>query len=86
MLDSYVEHTGGFMRFWGKVTIVLALLAGLVFVVGMSAAKGAPQEAAIAGMALAMAVIPYVIFRVFAEFAHQSRLQELARMLEKRTD
>jgi len=47
---------------WG-VTALAAGLAALLFVSMMSEATGAPQEAAGAAMALAIAVIPYVFTR-----------------------
>lgn len=47
-----------FVVFIGAVIGALFLLASFV------GAKGAPQEAAMAAMASAFAVIPYVIFRV----------------------
>ena len=42
-------------------------LGALVFMVTMVGAKSAPQEAAGAGMALALAVIPYVFARACQE-------------------
>lgn len=40
-----------------------ALGAAFIAFAGVSAAKGAPQEAAIAGIALCVAIIPYVFVR-----------------------
>ncbi|MDM0002739.1 hypothetical protein QTI24_29365 [Variovorax sp. J22P240] len=42
----------------------LGSLAGtLVLVVGFTMANGAPQQAAMAALAIALAVLPYVLFR-----------------------
>lgn len=45
------------------LTVGGALAGALVFFVGMSGARGAPQEAAAAAAAVALAVIPYVLLR-----------------------
>lgn len=50
------------MNFFNIVTRVFAVIGGLVLIVGTVGANGAPQEAA-AGIAIALAVLPYVIFR-----------------------
>lgn len=47
---------------WG-ITALAACIAALVFVSIMGEANGAPQEAAGAAMALAIAIIPYVFTR-----------------------
>ena len=52
------------MNFFGTVTKVGGVIGALVLFIGMMTSKGAPQEAAVAGIALAFAVIPYVLFRV----------------------
>jgi hypothetical protein len=49
---------------WG-VTALATVVSSLLFVSTMGAANGAPQEAAGAAMALAIAVIPYVFTRCF---------------------
>ena len=49
------------------VTIIGSMLGGLVMFVGVNEAKGAPQEAAAAAMAVAMAVIPYCLARAVSE-------------------
>ncbi len=45
-----------------------AIFSGFVFFQFMVAAQGAPQEAAAAGVALCIAVIPYVLARSWDEF------------------
>jgi ABC-type phosphate transport system permease subunit len=44
-------------------TIIGSLFGTLVFIVGVVFANGAPQEAAASAMAVALAVIPYVLAR-----------------------
>lgn len=44
--------------------VICNIIAALILFVGVSAAKGAPQEAATAAIALCVAVIPYVLYRV----------------------
>ncbi len=50
-------------RMLWAVTAVLAAFAALSFVWGMAEASGAPQQAAAAAAACAMAVLPYVFAR-----------------------
>jgi hypothetical protein len=52
-----------FLKICWVITAVAAALATLFFVSGTAEANGAPQEAAAAAMALAIAVIPYVFTR-----------------------
>lgn len=52
------------MYFMGIVSIIGAVVGGVTLVLGFMGAKSAPQEAAAAAMAVAFAVVPYVIFRV----------------------
>ncbi len=52
------------MKFFGFLTLLGAIVAALVLLSGMFTAQSAPQEAAIAALAIAITVIPYVFFRV----------------------
>jgi hypothetical protein len=45
------------------ITLLCALIAGAVLALTVLAASGAPQQAAGAAIALAVAVIPYVLTR-----------------------
>jgi hypothetical protein len=45
------------------VTIIAAVISGLVLLLGISSANGAPQEAAAAAIAAAFTIIPYCIAR-----------------------
>ncbi|WP_092000077.1 hypothetical protein [Polaromonas sp. OV174] len=51
------------MGFFNIVTRIGAVLGAIVLVIGFAGAKGAPQEAAVAALAIALAVIPYVLAR-----------------------
>nr|WP_326529300.1 hypothetical protein [Rhodoferax sp.] len=52
------------MNFFSIVTRIGAVIGALVLFAGVSGAKGAPQEAAAAGIAIALGVLPYVMYRV----------------------
>lgn len=52
------------MNFFNIVTRIGAVLGALVLLTGVSGAKGAPQEAAAAAIAIALGVLPYVMYRV----------------------
>ena len=49
-----------------------AMFGGLVFVVGIAASQAAPQQAAVAGIACALAVVPYVVARAWSELIRES--------------
>lgn len=51
------------MIFLYVIAIIGAILGGITFVFGTVFASGAPQQAAVAAMAVALAVIPYVLAR-----------------------
>lgn len=54
------------------LTIIGSVLGGLVSVVGVLAATGAPQEAAAAAIGVACAVIPYCLARAVSEISDSS--------------
>ncbi len=54
--------------FWG-ITLAGAVVAGVVAVAGFTNAQSAPQEAAAAGMAVAIAVIPYIFARAVQQLS-----------------
>ncbi len=51
------------VKIFSGFTLAIALLAGLYAVDGLMSATSAPQQAAVAAIACAMAIIPYVITR-----------------------
>jgi hypothetical protein len=53
----------GKMKGLWVLTLIASIVAGLVLVVVLAAAKGAPQEASGAAIALCIAIIPYVFTR-----------------------
>ena len=60
---------------------VSAVVGALYFLVGMNYATSAPQEAALAGCAIALAVIPYVFMRCFQMTAERTASAENAAAL-----
>jgi hypothetical protein len=61
------------MRSLETISQVFAGLGFLILVVGVMGARGAPQEAAAAGMALGVAAIPYF----FTSIAQRRRILKL---------
>lgn len=69
--------------------IIGAILGALTFLLTLASARGAPQEAAGHAMALALAIIPYVLVRaVYAmtETRTEVDLRRIATAVEKMTD
>lgn len=60
-------------KFGAVLTLIGACLGALTFLVGIFSANGAPQEAAAAGMGIALAVIPYCIGRALFEMSRESQ-------------
>jgi hypothetical protein len=56
-----------FVKTLWLLTIVGCFVGGLIGMVGVVAAKGAPQEASAAAIAVACAVIPYCLARAVSE-------------------
>lgn len=52
------------MYFMGILSIIGSILGAIVLALGFTGAKSAPQEASAAALAIALALIPYVFFRV----------------------
>ena len=71
------------LRVFEVLTWIGAALGGLMLFGGLSAANGAPQEAAAAAMAVALVVIPYCILgmlqrrQMLKELAHPRLMQPL---------
>lgn len=63
------------------VVFVCAILGALVTISGVGGAKGAPQEAAAAAVGLAIAIIPYVIFRTYTSVKAEKQRDEIIRLL-----
>jgi len=64
------------------LTLIGALLGGLVIVFTTLAAKGAPQEAAGYAMACALAVVPYVFTRAALQLTEASRKESTDRIVD----
>lgn len=59
--------------FLWALTIIGALIGGIVLFMGLLTASGAPQEAAAAGIALAFTVIPYCLARASSELKSDNK-------------
>lgn len=72
--------------FWG-LACLSAILAGLILFFGLANAKAAPQEAAIAAISAAVAVIPYCFARAISELSGPKTviIQEPPKAPESRT-
>lgn len=57
------------------ITIISCIIAGMVLLATFTSSNGAPQEAAGAAMAAAIAVIPYVFSRAVTELS-ESKAEE----------
>jgi uncharacterized membrane protein len=68
------------VQFCYAITLISSCFAALVLGVGFAVAKGAPQEAAVAALAIALAVIPYVFSRCIQIASDRS---ETRRLLER---
>lgn len=72
------------MRFFWFVTLLASIASGLVLAGGWIFAKGAPQEAAVAALALCIVAIPYVFTRAIEGFATTSWRRQVLEELRKR--
>ena len=57
------------MKFLYGLTIVGAIIGGFILVFGVTFSNGAPQEAAVAAIAVAVAVLPYCLARAAHEIS-----------------
>lgn len=62
-------------KFLWLIAMLGSIAGGLLFISGMGQAESAPQEAAIAAMAVALAVIPYCLARSVAELSSNDSQQ-----------
>lgn len=74
------------VQFSFVITLLSTSLAALLLLFGFSSAKSAPQEASIAALACAMAIIPYVFSRCIQinadRNANAEALKRIADLLE----
>lgn len=61
-----------FAAFCWVITLICCCIGTFVVVLGLLSAHGAPQEAAVAGIGLAIAAIPYIFSRAVSELANRS--------------
>jgi len=63
-----------------------AELGGIVLVLGFASAKSAPQEASVAALAIALAVIPYVFYRALQLSSQNSQAKKFRESVLRRLD
>ncbi|MBB1648937.1 hypothetical protein A9976_05405 [Delftia sp. UME58] len=66
-----------------RVTVFIGAAMGVIFLLAAFFVSGAPQEAALAGMACASAIIPYVLFRLQSVAVEQRQRQEIIDLLKQ---
>jgi len=64
------------------IIAVLGAVIGAICLLISFAMSGAPQQAALAGMACAFAIIPYVIFRVFQLGESDRRSKQILELMK----
>ncbi len=67
-----------------RVLVFVGAVIGSLFLLGSFFMGGAPQQAAMAGMACAFAIIPYVLFRVQATAIEEDQRRELIDLLKQK--
>lgn len=69
-----------------RFIVVIGAIIGAFFLAGaLFLSKGAPQEAAMAAMAVAFAVIPYVIYRVLSVAKAERQREQIIDLLTARS-
>jgi hypothetical protein len=64
-----INHHGIFAKVCWIATILGSLLGVAVIIFGFAVAKGAPQEAVVAALGIACAIIPYCLAKAVSELA-----------------
>lgn len=67
-----------------KVLVFVGAVVGALCLIGSFFVGGAPQQAALAGMACAFAIIPYVLFRVSDSATAESQRKEIIELLKQK--
>lgn len=65
----------------GIIAVIGAVVGAICLLISF-AMSGAPQQAALAGMACAFAIIPYVIFRVFQLGESDRRSKQILELMK----
>jgi len=73
------------MIFLWVITVLAACVSALVFALSMAGAKGAPQEAAGAAIALCIVVIPYVFTRAIEGIGTATWRKEMLKESRRQT-
>lgn len=67
-----------------RVLVFIGAVIGALCLIAAFFVKGAPQQAALAGMACAFAIIPYVLFRVQATATAEDQRREIIELLKQK--
>ena len=67
-----------------RVLVFIGAVLGTLCLIGSFFMKGAPQQAALAGMACAFAIIPYVLFRVSDSATAEAQRKEIIELLRQK--
>lgn len=67
-----------------RVLVFIGAVIGALCLIGSFFVNGAPQQAALAGMACAFAIIPYVLFRVQATADAENQRRQIIDLLKSR--
>lgn len=67
-----------------RVLVFIGAVIGTLCLIGSFFVNGAPQQAALAGMACAFAIIPYVLFRVQATADAENQRRQIIDLLKSR--
>lgn len=71
------------MKAFGLLAMFAAVISAIVLAFGMKSAQSAPQEAAIAALAAAIAIIPYVFYRALQSMKQADELAAIRSLLQR---
>ena len=67
-----------------RVLVFIGAVVGALCLLASFFVQGAPQQAALAGVACAFAIIPYVLFRVQATAIAENQRREILELLKQK--
>jgi hypothetical protein len=66
------------------ISVLSSVYGAIEFIISMSAAQSAPQQAAGAAMCLCYVIIPYCIARAVSSIQRDAQLAKIVALLEKK--
>jgi hypothetical protein len=81
-----LKETSRLITFFAFLAGLGSIAGTLVLLVGFATAQAAPQQAAVAGLAIALAVLPYVLFRTIQATAGAYRQRDFNAELLRKLD